>query len=87
MQIRYVLAAGIALVYASPAFAGSFSSFEDRAIIVVGGRGAEVSLNPLPLPPKETLILKRRQFGEEVSLNPQPLPPKEGYLPEFLRER
>lgn len=35
--------------------------------------GAEVSLNPQPLPPGELFATDR--FGDEVSLNPQPLPP------------
>ncbi len=35
--------------------------------------GAEVSLNPQPLPPGELFAAER--FGDEVSLNPQPLPP------------
>lgn len=35
--------------------------------------GAEVSLNPQPLPPGELFAPDR--FGDEVSLNPQPLPP------------
>jgi hypothetical protein len=35
--------------------------------------GAEVSLNPQPLPPAELFASER--FGDEVALNPQPLPP------------
>jgi len=39
-----------------------------------GGLGAKVSLNPQPLPPKESSLAAA--LGDKVSLNPQPLPPK-----------
>jgi hypothetical protein len=39
-------------------------------------RFAQVSLNPQPLPPRESRT--RTSLGDQVSLNPQPLPPKTG---------
>lgn len=38
-------------------------------------RGAEVALNPQPLPPVDD-VLARSRGGDEVALNPQPLPPR-----------
>lgn len=62
--------------FTTQAFGASRPSFNDRAIIIVGGRnpGDTVSLNPQPLPPKT--YFGPRNFGDDVSLNPQPLPPR-----------
>ena len=58
--------ASLALVASAavPAQAASFQLFAFKS------PGALVSLNPQPLPPKES-------YG---ALNPQPLPPKESYV-------
>jgi len=63
---------------------GARTELENAGIIVIGGRGDEVALNPQPLPPG----------GDEVALNPQPLPPggvgqlvREGLVVERLRQQ
>lgn len=63
--------------FTTQSFGANRPSFNDRAIIIVGGRnpGDTVSLNPQPLPPK-TYFGPRSNFGDDVSLNPQPLPPR-----------
>jgi hypothetical protein len=50
------------------------SGLSERAIIIVGGKGEDVSLNPQPLPPG---IVKQ-------GLNPQPLPP--GFTNPWVRQ-
>ncbi|HWR52380.1 MAG TPA: hypothetical protein VN428_14810 [Bryobacteraceae bacterium] len=44
-----------------------------RLTAALAQRFAQVSLNPQPLPPRDSNIA----FGDTVALNPQPLPPKE----------
>lgn len=48
------------------------SGLSERAIIIVGGKGGDVSLNPQPLPPGIVNPWIRQ------GLNPQPLPPGKG---------
>ncbi|KKB12575.1 hypothetical protein VE25_06535 [Devosia geojensis] len=50
------------------------SGLSERAIIIVGGKGETVSLNPQPLPPGI----------EKQGLNPQPLPP--GFTNPWVRQ-
>lgn len=50
--------------------------------------GNEVSLNPQPLPPKESGFKAsaiQLRTGAEVSLNPQPLPPRENPVERLYR--
>ncbi|HWU17785.1 MAG TPA: hypothetical protein VN155_08885 [Devosia sp.] len=52
------------------------SGLAEQAIIIVGGKGADVSLNPQPLPPGIVNPWVRQ------GLNPQPLPPGKAPAPE-----
>ena len=89
------LIAALSIVFASGAAHAASSSYltfsktrlahgSETSIIIVGGKGGQVSLNPQPLPPggdRSIIIVSGK--GGEVSLNPQPLPPKERYLSFF----
>lgn len=71
----------VALVFATGLAAGAAQANEigtglsERAIIIVGGKGGDVSLNPQPLPPGIVNPWVRQ------GLNPQPLPPGKGPAP------
>ncbi len=72
IAVALVLATGLA--GAVQAHELTATGLSERAIIIVGGKGGDVSLNPQPLPPGIANPWIRQ------GLNPQPLPP--GRAPE-----
>ncbi|GLQ08217.1 hypothetical protein GCM10007913_01490 [Devosia yakushimensis] len=72
IAVALVLATGLAAGAAQANDIAIGTGLSELAIIIVGGKGGDVSLNPQPLPPGIVNPWVRQ------GLNPQPLPPGRG---------